>query len=95
MAKKTKQAWAELGAVRKNGDKTSYIVLNKDVEILVKGEKVDLGKYRTVKLMDPKTSLDGLLSKGHIDEAEHSKRLGELQERNVKFKLVVPPSEND
>jgi hypothetical protein len=36
-----------LGVVKKKGDSV-YLILNKDVEIYVKGEKTDLGEYRTL-----------------------------------------------
>lgn len=89
-----KEKWYDLGTLRKpkDKDKNSYIVLDKNVEILVGGKPVDLGDYRTIRLMDPFASLDSLLEGGHIDEPEHQKRTDALTERNVKYKLTVPPA---
>lgn len=87
--------WAELGTLRERtndkGDTSTYIVLNKNVQILVDGEEVDLGEYRTVKLIDPRKGLETARDNGKIDDETYEERLNALDERNVVFKLTVPP----
>ena len=87
----TKEKWFDLGTLRKNEAGKSYIVLDKNVEISVGGKTLDLGDYRTLRLTDPYSSLDGLLESGHITEDEHAQRKDAMQQRNVKFKVTLPP----
>lgn len=96
MAKTTKKpSWPELGTLRKNKSGKSYIVLNKDVEITVNGQKVDLGKFRSVQLVDPTAGVDALLEGGYITEKDHAERLSAIEERSIKYKLVVPPEKTE
>lgn len=86
--------WVKLGTLkRKDKSKPSYIVLDKNVEILVAGEKVKLSKYRTVKLVDPVSRLDALKEKGIITEEEHTTRLQQLEENGVQYELTIPPEQ--
>jgi|CXWL01.1.fsa_nt_gi hypothetical protein len=98
-ASSAKAKWSELGTVRqrlsKDGKKVNYLVLNKNVTILVEGEEVDLGTFRTVSFMDPQAGLDSLLSGGHIDQDEYDKRISFNEEKGVKYRLTVPPVKND
>lgn len=88
--KATSGTWAELGTLREKEDRT-YIVLNKNVEVLVDGERVDLGEYRTVKLIDPRKGLETMRDNGRIDDQTYEERISALDERNVVYKLTVPP----
>lgn len=98
------KTWPELGTIRKNKNNKSYIVFGQNVKILVgkynketKGyddyQELDLGEYRTAQLADPRVGLDALLDGQHITETEHSARLSRLDENQVRYKIVVPPSE--
>lgn len=83
--------------------KKSYLVVDSNIKIL-KGrfnsetktvgdyQEVDLGQYRTIELLDPKSGIDGLLAKDYITEEEHQKRMTRLEEKNVKYKLSIPPT---
>lgn len=90
--------WVDLGSVRerkgKDGQDISYLVIDKDVEIFVGGEKVDLGEFRTVKLIDPRQGLETALSNGKIDEEKYNERLETLNNKNILFKMTVPPANN-
>lgn len=95
----TKSNWFNLGTLRskevetQDGDtvRKSWIVLDKNVTILVDGEEVNLGDYRTVKLIDPRPGLDSALENGSIDEGKHKELVNGYDERNVVYKLTVPP----
>ncbi len=104
MAKK--KSWPEVGTLRQKNEDGSkpYLVIHPSIKILVGSydkdsesydnfEEIDLGDYRTVKCIDPMPGLDALLEKGYIDEAEHEKRVETIDNKNVMFKLTVPPSE--
>lgn len=82
--------WFELGTFREK-DERVYIVLNKNVEVLVDGEKVDLGEYRTVKLIDPRKGLETARDNGKISDETFEERLAGFDERNIVYKLTVPP----
>ena len=86
--------WTKIGALkRKSQDKPSYIVVDKSVEIIVGGQKLDLGKYRTIKLIDPVARLDKMLQSGSIDQETHQERVKQLEQYSVLYELTVPPSE--
>lgn len=91
------QAWPELGTLRtkldNEGQRKSYIVLNKNIEILVDGNPLDLGQFRTVRLTDPRKGLDTRLSKGSLTEDDYNEKITALEERNIKYTLVVPPND--
>lgn len=95
---KNKTKWVDIGTLRKNEKGTSYIVLDKNVELLVKSKEnpdgviLDLGQYRQVKLVDPTSGLDSLLENGHIDQEKFDKQHAFLKEKNVRYKLSVPPT---
>ena len=100
MSKQTKSGqWADLGTVRqrknKDGNLVSYIVLNEGVTVTVQGKEIDLGKYRTVSLVNPMNALDALLEGGHISESEHENRAKFLKDKMVKYKITVPPTNNE
>lgn len=98
--------WTDIGTLRtreKDGKKISYLVISDDVKILkgkynkdtgqVEGyEEVDLGDYRTIQLQKSELSLDSLLSKGYIDEDEYNKRKEQLEKRNIRYNVTIPPS---
>lgn len=104
-----KSKWNDIGTLRfrktEDGTKVPYLVLDKGVKLLVgtfdktSGEhkdfqEVDLGQYRTVKCMSATAGLDALLAKGFIDEAEHAKRLEQIETKSIGYKLSIPPSES-
>lgn len=99
---KKKKSWPELGTLRKKEGEKPYLVIhpsvkisigtyNKDTKEYEDFEELDMGDYRTVKCVDPRPGLDGLLDGGHIDEDEHEERLEFLEEKNIRYKLTVPP----
>lgn len=88
--------WFTLGTLRgayNDDDRPPYIVLDKNVEILVNGEKVELSKYRVVRLYDSRKSAEMLFEKDKIDKEEYEKKLDIIENKNIDFNLVVPPSE--
>lgn len=86
--------WNKIGAVkRKSDDKPPYVVIDKNVEIRVDGVKLELGKYRTVKLINPSDRLEKMLENGSIDQATYEERLKQIQDNNVVYELTLPPSE--
>lgn len=86
--------WTKIGALkRKDESKPSYIVLDKNVEILVDGVKVDISKYRTVKLIDPSTRLEKMLESGAIDQATFDQRAKQLEDYGILYELTIPPVE--
>jgi len=97
-----KKKWSDLGTLRKKEGGKAYLVIGNNVKILVGTynkesdsvedyEEVDLGEYRTVALTDPFAGIDGLLSKGYIDEKEANSRIEKIKDKNVKYKVTVPP----
>lgn len=93
---KKSKGWPRIGSVRKDKNGKSYIKLNEDVEVFVGGTKVEMNKYRTVRLEDPTARIDGLQERGFITEQEADKRRSELAEKSawLKYELVVPPEGN-
>lgn len=87
-------SWYELGTVRNNAKNNPYIVLNKNVDVFVNGEKVDLGEFRTVKLVDPRLGLETLLSNGKIDESTYNERLEIIDDKRIEYKVTVAPQNN-
>ncbi|PCI45920.1 MAG: hypothetical protein COB41_00590 [Proteobacteria bacterium] len=100
------KSWPELGTLRQKNEDGSkpYLHIHPSVRILIGSynsdtesydnyEELDLGDYRTVKCVDPLSGLDALLEKGYIDEAEHEKRVTVVEDKNIMFKLTVPPSD--
>lgn len=82
----------------------NYLVLHPSVKILVgKGfnaetktyddyVEVDLGEYRTVNVQNPLESLDRLKASKHIDDAEYADKLTQIEQKNIKYNLVIPPA---
>ena len=102
---KKKPSWAEIGTMRQAEGKKPYLVINPGVKILVgrynkdseeyaNFEEVDLGDFRTVQCVDPLPALDALLDGDYISEDEHESRLTFLEEKNVRYKLSIPPVED-
>lgn len=102
MAKKAK--WTDLGTLRKKEGKNPYLVLDKSVKILVgtynkdteeydNFKEVDLGEYRTLQCTDPIKGIDALLDGGHIDEKEHETRTNMIEDKNIMYKVTVPPAD--
>jgi len=82
--------FTRVGTLRRKDDKSpSYLVLNKNVEILVDGKPVDLGKFRTVKLVDPTKGLDTMLNSGKLEQAEYDEKVEALTSRGVMYEMVV------
>lgn len=86
--------WTKIGSLkRKDQTKPSYIVLDKNVEIRVDGVKVDISKYRTVKLIDPAVRLETMLKNGTIEQSAYEDRVKQLEENGVLYELTIPPVE--
>lgn len=89
---KSSKKWANFGTVRQPDENRSpYIVVNKNVEIYVNGEKIELGRYRQIKLMDPKVSINRLLEMGVIDESDHEQRENFIDQKGVIYEAAIPP----
>lgn len=92
--------WAKLGSLRrrmtKAGKESSYIVLDKKYSIVSNetGEKVDLGQYLQIKLIDPIPGLQKRLENGSLSEEDYNKQLQFIEEKGIQFELTVPPSES-
>ena len=85
------KGWPKVGTLRK-GDYGHYIVLEKNVDIMVDGKKLELNEKRTVRLDDPRKKVEMLLEKGFIDEGEAEKRMDTLNANAwLKYELIVPP----
>jgi RNase H-fold protein (predicted Holliday junction resolvase) len=88
---KKSKGWPKIGTLRK-GDYGHYIVLEKGVEILVDGQKIAMNDKRSVRLEDPKKTVEMLLEKGVISEEKAQERLATLEANAwLKYELVVPP----
>ena len=89
--------WFTIGTFRERendeGEVNSYLVINKNVDIFVNGEEVDLGEYRVVKLFDAQTSAQKLMEGGHIDENELNDRLQFIDDKGIVFNLTIPPTD--
>jgi hypothetical protein len=86
-----KKSWPKIGTVRK-GEYGSYIVLEKNVEILVDGKRIDLNEKRSVRLEDPRKKIEEMLEKGYIDESKAQKRREVLEQNQwLRYELIVPP----
>lgn len=95
MAKKSK-AWPVIGTLRKNDKKIPYIKLADNVKVFIDGEEVELNKFRTVRLEDPREKVRRLAEMGYIEESDADKRLESLAENNwLRYELVLPPPTKD
>ncbi len=74
-----------LGVVKKNEKGNVFMVLNKKVEILYDGEKIDLGEYRTLFF----TSTDKAL-----EDIEFRKEQGYLSEKAEEVARAIVGGEN-
>lgn len=103
--KSNKKSWTDIGTVRQAEGKNPYLVISPGVKILVgkynkdteeyeNFEEVDLGQYSTVKCVDPLPGLDALLEGQYIDEDEHETRLQRIEDKNIRYKLTIPPLED-
>jgi len=89
---KKKKGWPRIGTVRKGDDGGSYIKLDEGVEVFLNGEKVALNEKRTVRLEDPRKTVEKLYERGIITEKEHDTRLEKLVEMQwLKYDMIVPP----
>lgn len=106
MAKSKSKSWPEIGSLRQRDEEGSkpYLVIHPSIKILVGSfnkdtkeyedfTELDMGDYRTVKCVNPLAGIDALLDGGYIDEEEHEKKVNMVEEKNVVYKLTVPPSE--
>lgn len=67
-------------------------MLDSDVELFKNGVKVDMNDKRTVRLQDPRETVQFLEEKGYITEAEADKRRENLADKDwLRYELVVPP----
>lgn len=86
-----RKGWPKIGTLRR-GDTGSYIKIEPNVTILVDGQAIDMNKSRTVRLEDPRKKVATLLERGHINEAEHDKRMESLANNEwLRYELVVAP----
>lgn len=94
---KTKsKGWPKIGTLRRStnkaGEKYSYIKLEDNVEVYVDGVKVSMNEKRVVRLEDPKANLEGLFSRGIIDESEYTRRMESLAQNDwLKYELKIAP----
>lgn len=93
---KKNNGWHELGTLRRKSPESSpYLILNPGVQILVDGVEVDLGKFRTIKLLDPVKKIDGSLEKGYITEEQAEERKQAIVDKSIKYNVTVAPPQND
>lgn len=88
-------SWTNIGSFRvaKNGKRK--FVINKDVQILYKGNQVDLGEFRTAACRDSLESVQGLLERGIITQEEAEKKMEYINEKQIKFDVVIPPADKN
>ena len=84
--------WTKIATVRKDKNGKNNIVFGKDVEILVGGEKLQLDQYRMAKLFNSADSVLSLQTQGKIDNETAEKRLGYINDKNITFDVVIPPT---
>jgi hypothetical protein len=77
----------------KEDAKGPYLVINKDIEIFFKGEPVDLGEYRIVKLTDPMSKVEKLLAGGFITDEQANNDKEFIEKKGVLFNVNVPPTD--
>lgn len=77
--------------VNDKGEEKLYIVLDSDIEIFANGQKVEVGQYRTVNLLDPRVGLETAFSNGKMDEETYNARLQTIEDKKIEYKLTVPP----
>lgn len=94
--------WYDIGTVRvkevtKDGkkSKSSYLVLNEKVEILVDGKKVDLGKYRTIKFQDALSGFKTAVENGNMTQEKFEDIESSYTEKGVKYRATIPPASID
>ena len=92
-----KKQWPKLGTIRvsedANGNKKTRLVLDKDVTIHYKGEQVVLDQYRMAFLKDKNALLDSLSfmqENGYIDEESYNKQVSAIEEKGVKYEILIP-----
>lgn len=87
-----KKAWPRIGTLRR-GDSGSYIKLEANVEIYVDGVKFELNDKKTVRLEDPRKTVENLRDKGIISEQKAGERLEKLATMDwLRYDLIaVPP----
>lgn len=95
--KTKKKGWPKIGTLRRGEAEdgkpaSSYIKLEEGVEILINGVKVPMNEKRTVRLDDPRKTVEKLRDGGHISEADADKRLEKLSENQwLRYELILPP----
>lgn len=67
---------------------------DKELEDYDNFKEIELSEFRTVQCVDPQPGIDALLDGGHITEEEHETKLDFLEEKNVRYKLTIPPLED-
>ena len=74
-------SWKSIGSVRENVN----------VEILVDGEKLDLGQFRMLSLFDSTAGANGLFSRGSIDQAGLDQKLAYIADKRIKYDVSLAP----
>jgi len=84
-------AGVTIGTIR-NTEKGSILVLSNDVEILYKGEKVNINeKYKSLSLFNSEESARGLHTRGLTDDEGLAKKLGYIAEKKIVGDVVAFP----
>lgn len=84
--------WKRVGTIRTSNGK-SRMIFNQDVEVVVNGESVDLGQYRSTyfkPVSKMKEELEFLLDNGHINQEKYDKQMRLLEEKNVTHEVLIP-----
>lgn len=79
-------------------DRTVKIMIgrfDKTANAVVDFKEIDLGKYRTAKLMDPMVSLNNLKSAGYLDDNQLKERVRKNDEKGVKYSVLIPPDDGN
>lgn len=89
------KSYINLGTVRQSedddGNKYYRLVLDKDIEILVGGEKITLNKYRSINLYDAAKSNANLLENDHITQARFDAQNEFIEKNKVRYNAVRSP----
>ena len=95
-----KNFWTKLGSVRlrktRDGKDSTYVILDKKFAIIntETNEKVDLGQFQKINLLDPMASLERRRANGSLSEEDFNKQCQFIEEKGVQFELTVPPVGN-
>jgi len=84
--------WNNIGTIRTTKTGKKILVISKDVEIFVKGEKLDLGDYRTVQLLPSVDGIQRRQQSGSLDNEKAESLLNYIDEKGITHDAVVPPA---